>query len=88
VPSPTFVGRERTVSEGTQVRTHLCGIRTAWTEAPEAELAVGELARAIGPADLSQIVVFFSSDYCVEALNRALAEGFPGVPVAGCTMSG
>ena len=76
------------MSEGTQVRTHLCGIRTAWTEAPEAGLAVGELARAIGPADLSQIVVFFSSDYCVEALNRALAEGFPGVPVAGCTMSG
>lgn len=76
------------MSQGTQVRTHLCGIRTAWTEAPEAALAVREVAAAIGSAELSQIVVFFSSDYCVETLSRALAQGFPGVPVAGCTMSG
>ncbi|SFG42268.1 FIST N-terminal domain-containing protein [Methylobacterium gossipiicola] len=76
------------MSQGTQVRTHLCGIRTAWTEAPEAGLAVREVAAAIGAAELSQIVVFFSSDYCVETLNGALTQGFPGVPVAGCTMSG
>ena len=76
------------MSQDTQVRTHLCGIRTAWTESSEAGAAVSEIAAAIGPADLSQIVVFFSSDCCVEALNHALTRHFPGVPVAGCTMSG
>ncbi|KQP28535.1 hypothetical protein ASF27_08155 [Methylobacterium sp. Leaf102] len=76
------------MSQDTQVRTHLCGIRTAWTDASEAGRAVSEIAAALGPAELSQIVVFFSSDVCVETLNHALTKHFPGVPVAGCTMSG
>jgi hypothetical protein len=68
------------------MRAHLCGIVTAWTEADQAEDAVAEIAAAIG--EPAQLVVFFSPDYSVEALNRALSERFPHAGIAGCTMSG
>ncbi len=74
------------MGQGTQMRTHLCGIVTAWTEAADAEDAVAEIAAAIGKP--AQLVVFFSPDYPVEALNRALSERFPHADIAGCTMSG
>src|SRR3978361_931891 len=61
------------------MRTHLCGIRTAWTDAADAALAVAEIA---------QLVVFFSPEYEPAALNRALAAPFPDAATAGCTMSG
>jgi hypothetical protein len=70
------------------VRRHLCGIWTAWTDAPGAADAAAEIARAVGDARLSQIVVFFSADYDAEILASALETRFPGVPVAGCSMSG
>lgn len=75
------------MGQGTQMRTHLCGIVTAWTEAPDAFRAVDEIADAIGDS-AAQIVVFFSADYDVEALNRALGARLPAASVAGCTMSG
>lgn len=70
------------------MRAHLCGIVTAWTAAPDAGGAVAELGRSIDGGDFTQLVAFFSPDYDVEALNRALAARFPGAAVAGCTMSG
>jgi len=70
------------------VRRHLCGIWTAWTEAASAADAVSDVARAIHEAHLSQIVVFFSADYDAETLAREMDTRFPGVPVAGCSMSG
>jgi hypothetical protein len=70
------------------VRRHLCGIRTAWTEAASAADAVSDVADAVADAALSQIVVFFSADFDAEILARELESRFPGVPVAGCSMSG
>jgi len=76
------------VAQGSGVRRHLCGIWTAWTEAASAADAVSDVARAIHEAHLSQIVVFFSADYDAETLAREMDTRFPGVPVAGCSMSG
>ncbi|MFC6738733.1 FIST signal transduction protein [Methylobacterium tardum] len=76
------------MAQGSGVRRHLCGIWTAWTEAASATDAVGDVARAVGDSALSQIVVFFSADYDAEILARELETRFPGVPVAGCSMSG
>ena len=76
------------MAEGTRVRTHLCGITTAWTEAEEADAAIAEIGAAIGGRSVAQIVAFFSADYDVETLNRALTARFPGAGIAGCTMSG
>ncbi|MGU3606414.1 FIST N-terminal domain-containing protein, partial [Methylobacterium brachiatum] len=70
------------------MRRHLCGIWTAWSEAASPDAAVGEVARAIGTPSLSQVVAFFSADYDPEILAAALEARFPGVPVAGCSMSG
>ncbi|SFL29520.1 FIST signal transduction protein [Methylobacterium pseudosasicola] len=76
------------MARGTGGRRHLCGIWTAWTEAASASDAVSDIAQAIGTASLSQIVAFFSADYDPEILADTLTKQFPGVPVAGCSMSG
>lgn len=76
------------MARGTGGRRNLCGIWTAWTEAASASDAVSDIARAIGAPPLSQIVAFFSADYDPEILAGTLATQFPGVPVAGCSMSG
>ncbi len=70
------------------MRRHLCGIWTAWSEAASPDAAVDEVARAIGTPSLSQVVAFFSADYDPGILAAALEARFPGVPVAGCSMSG
>ncbi|WP_244491938.1 FIST N-terminal domain-containing protein [Methylobacterium sp. Leaf361] len=70
------------------MRRHLCGIWTAWTDAAGPADAAAEVARAVGDTALSQVVAFFSADYDAEILARALETRFPGVPVAGCSMSG
>ncbi|MDP4025705.1 FIST N-terminal domain-containing protein [Methylobacterium sp. NEAU 140] len=70
------------------MRRHLCGIRTAWTEAARPDEAADAVAQAVGDGALSQIVAFFSADYDPETLADALGARFPGVPVAGCSMSG
>ncbi|MDF2599187.1 MAG: hypothetical protein K0Q54_2010 [Methylobacterium brachiatum] len=76
------------MAQGPGVRRHLCGIWTAWSEAASPDAAAGEIARAIGTPSLSQVVAFFSADYDPEILAAALEARFPGVPVAGCSMSG
>ncbi|MCJ2037016.1 FIST N-terminal domain-containing protein [Methylobacterium sp. J-068] len=76
------------MAEGTRVRTHLCGITTAWTEALDAEAAITEIGAAIGARRVAQVIAFFSADYDVETLNRGLIARFPGAGIAGCTMSG
>ena len=69
------------------MRAHLCGIRTAWTEAASPEAAAAEIACAVG-AGMAQLVVFFSPDYDPETLLRALEAQVPGTEIAGCTTSG
>ncbi len=79
------------VGQGTRMRAHLCGIRTAWTEAASPAAAAAEIARAVGvdaEAGLAQLVLFFSPDYDPETLLRALESELPGVAIAGCTTSG
>ena len=76
------------MKEGTRMRGHLCGIRTAWTVAATAAEAVADVAAGIGPSRLSHLLAFFSPDYVVDDLNTALAGAFPGTPITGCTMSG
>jgi len=77
------------VEGGTQVRTHLCSIRTVWTETRDAREAVAELAAALAShAPVAHLLIFFSSDYDPEILNAALTTTFPGTPVSGCSMSG
>ncbi|WP_066918567.1 MULTISPECIES: FIST N-terminal domain-containing protein [Methylobacterium] len=73
------------------MRAHLCGIRTAWTEAASPAAAAAEIARAVGvdaEAGLAQLVLFFSPDYDPETLLRALESELPGVAITGCTTSG
>ncbi|MGV7031231.1 FIST N-terminal domain-containing protein [Methylobacterium symbioticum] len=69
------------------MRAHLCGIKTAWTEAVSPEAAAAEIARAVG-VGMAQLVVFFSPDYDPETLLRALEAQVPGTAIAGCTTSG
>ncbi|GJD89992.1 hypothetical protein BHAOGJBA_3526 [Methylobacterium hispanicum] len=79
------------VGQGTRMRAHLCGIRTAWTEAASPAAAAAEIARAVGvdaEAGLAQLVLFFSPDYDPETLLRALESELPGVAITGCTTSG
>ena len=85
------------MEQGTRMRKHLCGIRTAWTETADAREAVAEIAAAIGwgqdgadgPSQhVASLVAFFSPDYDAETLNAALNEAFPRALVSGCTMSG
>ena len=57
--------------QGTQMRRHLCGIQTAWTDAGRAEEAVEALAGTIEHDGLGHIIVFFSPAYDTEKLTAA-----------------
>lgn len=74
--------------QGTQLREHLCGIRTAWTDEAGAEAAVAAIARAIGSAAIGQILVFFSPCYPATELIEGFTKRFPGASLAGCSTSG
>ena len=76
------------MAQSTQMRTHLCGIRTAWTASVSAQDAVAALAAALHESAVAQLVVFFSADFDPEALNQALHTAFPHAAIAGCSMSG
>ncbi|GJE25820.1 FIST N-terminal domain-containing protein [Methylobacterium organophilum] len=73
---------------GTQMRRHLCGIQTAWSDAGEAEPAVASIVAEIDPAVVGHLLVFFSPVYSAEEVAAALARHFPGVGVSGCSTSG
>ena len=73
---------------GTQMRRHLCGIQTAWTDAGEAEAAVAAVAGALDRAAIGHLIVFFSPAYEAETLTASLAAQFPGVGLTGCSTSG
>ena len=73
---------------GTQMRAHLCGIQTAWTDAAEAREAVAAIARAVERERIGYLLVFFSPAYEPADLSAALAAQFPDVGVAGCSTSG
>ena len=76
------------MAHGTQMRRHLCGIQTAWTDAGEAEGAVAAVAAAIDRSIVGHLIVFFSPVYEAEVLTASLAAHFPGVGVSGCSTSG
>lgn len=50
--------------------------------------AVAELHAAVGGPGAALVVFFSSSSYDGQALGAALAGGFAGVPVVGCTTAG
>ena len=77
-----------TVAHGTQMRRHLCGIQTAWTDAGEAEAAVAAVAEILDRAALGHLIVFFSPAYDAQTLTAALTARFPGVALTGCSTSG
>lgn len=79
---------ENLVNNSTQMRAHLCGIQTAWTDTADAHEAVAAITREIEREQISFLLVFFSLVYDPHALNTALTEAFPGVVVAGCSTSG
>ncbi|WP_232627941.1 FIST N-terminal domain-containing protein [Methylobacterium sp. Leaf118] len=76
------------MGHGTQMRRHLCGIQTAWTDAAEPGAAVAAVAGAVEPTGIGHLMVFFSPTYDPDILTAELAARFPGVPVTGCTTSG
>ncbi|GEP08764.1 FIST N-terminal domain-containing protein [Methylobacterium gnaphalii] len=74
--------------QGTQMRAHLCGIQTAWTDATDAREAVIAIASVLDRASIGHLLVFFSPAYSTSELTAAIAEQFPGVGLAGCSTSG
>ncbi|SOR30704.1 protein of unknown function [Methylorubrum extorquens] len=76
------------VAHGTQMRGHLCGIQTAWTDAFDALGAVAAVAGAVDRSVVGHLIVFFSPAYDAEILTAALAAQFPGVGLTGCSTSG
>ena len=73
---------------GTQMRAHLCGIQTAWTDASNAHEAITAIAGVLERGKIGQLLLFFSPAYDAEQLNHAIAETFPGVRFSGCSTSG
>ncbi|ARO55671.1 hypothetical protein ASF36_16080 [Methylobacterium sp. Leaf90] len=76
------------MAHGTQMRGHLCGIQTAWTDAFDALGAVAAVAGAVDRSVVGHLIVFFSPAYDAEILTAALAAQFPGVGLTGCSTSG
>ncbi|MBE7197837.1 MAG: FIST C-terminal domain-containing protein [Parafilimonas terrae] len=74
--------------EGTRMRTHLCGIQSAWTDADDAPRAVAAVAALLDRGLVGHLLVFFSPAYDARDLVTAVAEHFPGVALVGCSTSG
>jgi hypothetical protein len=65
-----------------------CGIRVAASALSTTRDAVHELQAELSDSDFQHIIAFFGIDHDAELLVRALSEGFPGVPVSGCSTAG
>lgn len=63
-------------------------IQAAISSASNPAAAVRELRAALGKANPAFVVFFASSVHDPEALGRAIAESFAGVPSIGCTTAG
>ncbi len=72
----------------TQMRRHLCGIQTAWTDASEPTEAVAQVARVIDRDDIGFVLAFFAAEFDDDTLLGSLKRHFAGVRVAGCSTSG
>ena len=70
------------------VRQHRCGVQTTWSESESAEVAVLMATHALDKDRIGQVLVFFSADYDIDALNDAFGRALPGIPVAGCSTAG
>ncbi len=70
------------------MRAHLCGIQTAWSDAPDVSEAVSAMASVLDRASIGYLLIFFSPAYVTADLNAAMGAHFPGVGVAGCSTSG
>ncbi len=74
--------------EGTRMRTHLCGIQSAWTDAGDAREAVAAVAALLDREPVGNLLVFFSPSYDAQDLVDAVDQHFPGVVLLGCSTSG
>lgn len=74
--------------DGTRMRSHLCGIQSAWTEASDVRAAVSAVASLLDRERIGHLLVFFSPSYDARELVAAVGEHFPGVTLLGCSSSG
>ena len=74
--------------DGTRMRSHLCGIQSAWTEAGDVREAVASVAALLDRGSIGHLLVFFSPAYDARDLVAAVGEHFPGVTLLGCSSSG
>jgi hypothetical protein len=70
------------------MRSHLCGIQSAWTDAGNAREAVAGVAALLDRGSIGHLLVFFSPAYDAHDLVAAVDEHFPGVGLLGCSTSG
>lgn len=70
------------------MRSHLCGIQSAWTEACDVREAVASVAVLLDREPIGHLLVFFSPAYDARDLVAAMEEHFPGVALLGCSSSG
>jgi hypothetical protein len=70
------------------MRDYACGVRSVWTAEPDAGAAIALLAPLLKGHATGQLLVFFSPHYPGAGLAAALAQHFPGIPVAGCSTAG
>lgn len=61
---------------------------TASTSARAPSRAVAELQQALQSPTLGAVLFFCSAEYDLDQLASALAEGFPGITLSGCTTAG
>ncbi|GJE40343.1 FIST N-terminal domain-containing protein [Methylobacterium persicinum] len=74
--------------DGTRMRSHLCGIQSAWTETSDVREAVASVAALLDREPIGHLLVFFSPAYDAQDLIAAVDHHFPGVALLGCSSSG
>ncbi len=71
-----------------RAKAYACGVQTAWSAAPSPGDAVRQIAGAIDPSEIGQLLVFFSPSYAAEELASCLSTSFRDIPFAGCSTAG
>lgn len=71
---------------GTRIRG--APVVTASTSARDPSRAVAELCQALRSPTLGAVLFFCSAEYDLDELAGAMAEGFPGITLSGCTTAG
>lgn len=65
-----------------------CGIHVAASARTSTRDAVAEIGSQLAGGSFQHLVAFYAIDHDAQALAKAFAEIFPGVPVSGCSTAG